>query len=504
MVFVRPDAGPKFSIPMNSGDARVDIDLHAGAHDQTKSGRAVDGPAHQQASWFGINAGEVADGGGLYVGVVFNRPFEQVLTYHAPLWLSPVIQPGQRVRVPLGRGDHEAVGYCVWIDPHAPGDVEPARIKDVLEVLDRLPLIDRKMLELTRWMADYYACSWGQALDAVVPAGVKKHAGTRVGTFLVVPEETREALRGEANKLHLTAKQTAVLDVLCRETEPLTTADVCRLAKLHQRADSSIAKAGIDPHRPTAAARRDWATRARPPAPALGVSQPSKPIWTARAGRNAGTARAGPGSRWFRAVLDPRRDRQRQDRGLSGGDRAGGGARPRGDRAGARDQPDAADDPPVPPAVCPGRGPAQPPERRRAAPALAEHRLGRGPGRRRRPVGDLRADAAARPDRDRRGAREQLQAGDHAARTTPATWPSSGPSWRACRSCSARPRPRWRAGATPSAAATPGWRCPPGWATGRCPRVEIIDLRNEKAVDGRPERNASPGDDPGPRATEAR
>ena len=54
------------------------------------------------------------------------------------------------------------------------------------------------MLELTRWMADYYACSWGQALDAAVPAGVKKHAGTRIGTFLIVPEETREALRSEA------------------------------------------------------------------------------------------------------------------------------------------------------------------------------------------------------------------------------------------------------------------------------------------------------------------
>ena len=68
------------------------------------------------------------------------------------------------------------------------------RIKELVEVLDPIPLIDARMLELTRWMAEYYACSWGQALDAAVPAGVKKHAGTRIGTFLVVPEETREAL----------------------------------------------------------------------------------------------------------------------------------------------------------------------------------------------------------------------------------------------------------------------------------------------------------------------
>ena len=72
--------------------------------------------------------------------------------------------------------------------------------KHVVEVLDPLPLIDAKMLELTRWMADYYACSWGQALDAVVPAGVKKHAGTRIGTFLMIPEEIRADLQAEILK----------------------------------------------------------------------------------------------------------------------------------------------------------------------------------------------------------------------------------------------------------------------------------------------------------------
>ena len=117
------------------------------------------------------------------------------------------------------------------VDASAPADLDPARIKDVVEVLDPLPLIDGKMLELTRWMADYYACSWGQALDAVVPAGVKKHAGTRIGTFLMVPEEIRADLRAEILKRRLPPKQTAVLEVLCRSDEPLTVADVCRMAK---------------------------------------------------------------------------------------------------------------------------------------------------------------------------------------------------------------------------------------------------------------------------------
>ncbi|MFI5461050.1 MAG: primosomal protein N' [Isosphaerales bacterium] len=209
-----------------------------------ESDRAGNDVAPRQATWFGV-AGDRALASGSFVGVVFNRPIDQVLTYRAPGRLRRIIQPGQRVRVPLGRGDRLSVGYCVQVEMQPPADLDPARIKEVVEVLDPLPLIDRKMLELTRWLADYYACSWGQALDAAVPAGVKKHAGTRVGTFYIVPEETREALRSDTLKTRLTPKQAAVLEVLCRTDESLTAADVCRLAKCTTVPIQALRKQGL-------------------------------------------------------------------------------------------------------------------------------------------------------------------------------------------------------------------------------------------------------------------
>ena len=130
---------------------------------------------------------------GPFAGVVFNRPIEQVLTYRVPGRLERIIRPGQRVRVPLGRGDKLAVGYCVRVDAAAPADLDPARIKEVVEVLDPSPLIDAKMLELTRWMADYYACSWGQALDAAVPAGRQEARGDADRD---VPDRARGSPRG--------------------------------------------------------------------------------------------------------------------------------------------------------------------------------------------------------------------------------------------------------------------------------------------------------------------
>jgi primosomal protein N' (replication factor Y) len=233
---------------MSSIDADDDLrdrSIEDAGADQSDLARPGPLSAPRQAAWFGLADRDPTVVDGLFAGVVFNRPIDQVLTYHVPSRLEPLIQPGQRLRVPLGRGHQLAVGYCVGLGDKPPEDLEPARIKDVVEVLDPLPLIDGKMLELTRWMADYYACSWGQALDAVVPAGVKKHAGTRFGTFVMVPDELRADLPNEILKRRLPPKQVAVLEVLGRSNEPLTVADVCRLAKCTTVPIKGLRKEGL-------------------------------------------------------------------------------------------------------------------------------------------------------------------------------------------------------------------------------------------------------------------
>lgn len=197
----------------------------------------VDGK--RQADWFAEEAEAGADG--LFAGIVFNRPIDQVFTYRIPERLRDQVCAGQRVRVPLGRGNTPAVGYCVRIETKAPEGVDPGRVKEVLEVLDDPPLIDAAMLELTRWMAGYYACSWGQALDAVVPAGVKKQAGTRIGTFLTVPEEVRQTFE----TLGLPPKQAEALAILCRSDEPLTASDLGRLAKCAEGPIAALRRRGL-------------------------------------------------------------------------------------------------------------------------------------------------------------------------------------------------------------------------------------------------------------------
>ncbi len=183
------------------------------------------GQARRQPGWFGETS-PVNDGP--YAGVALVRPVDTVFTYRVPPHLRARLRLGSRVRVPLGRGNAPSVGYCVHVSPDADPGLDPLRVKDVLEVLDDPPLIDAAMLELTRWMATYYACSWGQSLDAVVPAGVRKQAGTRVQTCLTPTDEARLSVE----TLDLPPKQAEALAVLCRSdpTRPLTLSDVCRMA----------------------------------------------------------------------------------------------------------------------------------------------------------------------------------------------------------------------------------------------------------------------------------
>lgn len=161
------------------------------------------------------------------VGVVLNRPLETMLTYRVPEHLRRLIRIGQRLEVPLGRGNSPTTAYCVAIDPTC--DLPESKIKNVLAIIDPEPLVDAPMLELTRWLAHYYVCSWGQTLEAVIPAGVRKQAGTAIRTCVALPEPFRDASAREA--LKLTDKQARVVEVLLHADHPVQVQEVCELAE---------------------------------------------------------------------------------------------------------------------------------------------------------------------------------------------------------------------------------------------------------------------------------
>ena len=121
----------------------------------------------------------------LFADVVFDRPLDHAFTYAVGDELRDAVAVGKRVRAPFGRGDRATVGYCVRLSETAP----EREVKELVGVLDDEALLTDNLLRLTRWMADYYLCGWGQVLNAVVPAGARERAGTLTLTFVeAVPE----------------------------------------------------------------------------------------------------------------------------------------------------------------------------------------------------------------------------------------------------------------------------------------------------------------------------
>ncbi|WP_166830847.1 replication restart helicase PriA [Thalassoroseus pseudoceratinae] len=147
--------------------------------------------------------------------IVFDLPVDQSFHYLVPDALREQLQAGQRVRVPFGQGNRRIVGFCVATGP--PPSLSK-RMKWVEAIVDLAPLVTPGMLQLTRWIGEHYLCSWGTVLHAVVPAGVKKNAGTRMARVYFLGDSDRLA----ADVASLTKKQEAVLDVIKNAKQPPT------------------------------------------------------------------------------------------------------------------------------------------------------------------------------------------------------------------------------------------------------------------------------------------
>lgn len=159
----------------------------------------------------------------LIARLVFNRPVDTEFEYLVPDALRSLIAAGQRVKAPFGKGDRLTVGYCVGIGI---GASEGRRLKTIDAIIDREPLISTNMLKLTRWIASYYLCSWGQVIESVVPAGVKHKAGTRL--ILSFVRTDRPAEGPEAPRL--SPKQKIVLEILAAAGGPLDAAELTQAA----------------------------------------------------------------------------------------------------------------------------------------------------------------------------------------------------------------------------------------------------------------------------------
>jgi len=135
-----------------------------------------------------------------YIEVAVPLPVTGTFTYSIPDRIGEAPAAGARVLVPFGR--RKLTGFVVG---HA--ETSPVRdMKEILEVLDAEPMLDERMLELGRWIAEYYIASLGEVLRAMLPPGINMES-RRVAA---ITPEGREALAAGA----LPERRAGILEML--------------------------------------------------------------------------------------------------------------------------------------------------------------------------------------------------------------------------------------------------------------------------------------------------
>lgn len=170
--------------------------------------------------------------------VVFNLPLEKPYTYSIPDEFRDLLRVGMRVKASLGRGNRKVIGYCVNVRQ---AESAIRKLKPIEEVLDAEPLLSVSMLELTKWIGERYLCGWGQVLESVIPAGVRKKSGTRLVQSYQLSDNADQAIALKK----LPAKQQAVVDVLKRSDSPVAVARLCELADCGPGPINTLRKKGI-------------------------------------------------------------------------------------------------------------------------------------------------------------------------------------------------------------------------------------------------------------------
>ena len=111
----------------------------------------------------------------VYADVILPVAVPKPYSYIVPEEMVPQMQPGIRVEVQFGEGKLYA-GLVVNVHHKQPAH----RLKSILSVIDEEPVLNKKTLKFWQWLAEYYACTLGEVMNAALPANFKLSSERRL------------------------------------------------------------------------------------------------------------------------------------------------------------------------------------------------------------------------------------------------------------------------------------------------------------------------------------
>ena len=123
------------------------------------------------------------------ISVAVPVPYLDSLTYSVPDRFPALPAVGARVRVPVGA--RTVVGCVVGHDAAIQAGTDT---RDIADVVDQEPLLPSAIVDLCKWVADYYMAGIGDAIGAALPPGSRRDSAFKT-TPVVAATAGEEAER---------------------------------------------------------------------------------------------------------------------------------------------------------------------------------------------------------------------------------------------------------------------------------------------------------------------
>ncbi len=158
-----------------------------------------------------------------YCEVALPVPLRSTFSYSVPAPLAETVLPGSRVVVPFRK--QALVGVALELTDRRP---EADQVKEVVEVLDPIPALPPRLVELGRWVAGYYLAPLGEVFRAMLPPAVE----LRHERELILTPAGRDylaELASRANRSEAEVTEHALLQLFEVEGKPVRTDRLRRL-----------------------------------------------------------------------------------------------------------------------------------------------------------------------------------------------------------------------------------------------------------------------------------
>jgi primosomal protein N' (replication factor Y) len=183
-----------------------------------------------------------------FVRVVIDRSIRRELDYSVPETMAQKVVVGSRVRVPFRNKSLLATVVATLEESSASG------IKPILALLGDKPVLSPCLIELARWMANYYCCPIETVMRSLLPQVIRKaEVGWKKQLFV---SPARIAGAEEIEKLRRRApRQAELLEALAQLERPIPAAELLRQTALDNSTLRALVRRGLARVREEAVAR---------------------------------------------------------------------------------------------------------------------------------------------------------------------------------------------------------------------------------------------------------